>query len=103
MRKDRGEIDPNSNFRQFYQNDNQFYEVVIKKEEPPYDFKIQIFLDKRGDKVDAPQPRDLILKVMDKLTDLGATKIQDRILKERSDDPKKSDKIRIDFTINNTE
>ena len=44
------EFNPNSNFRLYYLNDPQFYEVVIRKEEPPYDFKIHLFLDNnRGD------------------------------------------------------
>ena len=35
----------NSNFRKWYYNDNAFYETVMKKEEPPYEFKILLFLD----------------------------------------------------------
>lgn len=35
----------NSNYRQYYIDDPQFYELVINKEPPPYDFKIHLFLD----------------------------------------------------------
>lgn len=35
----------NSNFRKWYYNDDAFYETVMKKEEPPFEFKILLFLD----------------------------------------------------------
>jgi len=38
-------FNPNSNYRIYYLNDPLFYEVVIKKEEAPYEFKIHLFLD----------------------------------------------------------
>ena len=38
-------MNPSSNFRQHYQNDPKFYKVVINKEDPPFDFKIHLFLD----------------------------------------------------------
>ena len=37
--------DPDSNFRKFYINDPTFYEYVMKKEEPPFEFKIHVCLD----------------------------------------------------------
>lgn len=104
-RKKQQDIDPNSNFRQFYQNDPQFYQVVIRQEEAPNDFKIQLFLDKKDDDDKQPQVRELTLKVMEKLQSFGAVNIQDRFLKERKDNEEKSgkrpmsDKIRFDFTV----
>ena len=38
-------FNPDSNNRLYYLNDPLFYEVVIKKEEAPYEFKIHLFLD----------------------------------------------------------
>lgn len=35
----------NSNFRLYYYKNNGFYETVMKKEDPPYEFKILLFLD----------------------------------------------------------
>jgi len=44
-------VNPDSNFRKYYLNDSIFYTGVIKREDPPYDFKIHVFLDsnKSGD------------------------------------------------------
>ena len=39
------DFNPDSNFRLYYLNDPEFYEVVISKEEPPFEFKIHLFLD----------------------------------------------------------
>ena len=43
------EIDYDSNFRRHFVNDPFFYNQVIRLEEPPYDFKIHLFLDKPRD------------------------------------------------------
>jgi hypothetical protein len=55
----------NSNFRQYYINDPQFYKIVIAGEQPPFDFKLHIFLDKVEEK--KPPTRELLTKLMDKL------------------------------------
>lgn len=47
--KKKFDYDPNSNFRLYYQNDDQFYKIIIRKEEPPYEFKIHLFLDGERD------------------------------------------------------
>lgn len=76
-RKNRGEqrekqsnIDPNSNFRLWYVNDPQFYELVIRKEEPPYEFKIHLFLTRTDE--NKMSPREITLAVMQKLSEYGA-------------------------------
>lgn len=62
----------------YYLNDHQFYEVVIKKEEPPYDFKIHVFLDNNRDENESKTlERDLITTVMRKLDTYGAINIKD--------------------------
>ena len=65
-------VDPNSNFRKYYLNDPQFYTAVIRKEEPPYEFKIHIFLDKNEDgeeeyDTSKSTTRALTLTLLDKL------------------------------------
>jgi hypothetical protein len=35
----------NSNYRQYYVDDPQFYAIVIMGEKSPYEFKIHLFLD----------------------------------------------------------
>ena len=40
-------VNPNSNFRLYYLNDPMFYSNVIRKEEPPYEFKMHLFLDQK--------------------------------------------------------
>lgn len=47
--------------------------------------------------------RDITLKIMSKLESFGATNIRDQLLKEKSDKPGRSDKIRFNFRINSTE
>lgn len=33
-----------TNFQLYYARDPKFFEIVIEKEEPPYEFKIHIFM-----------------------------------------------------------
>ena len=66
-----------------------------------------MFLDKKNDD-ELPQVREITLKVMEKLHSFGAVNIQDKFLKERSNEDKPgkrpaSDKIRFDFTIETTQ
>ena len=84
-RKPRGEqrekqqnIDPNSNFRLWYVNDPQFYELVIRKEEPPYEFKIHLFLTRTDE--NKMSPREITLAVMQKLTEYGAQNVIDHLM-----------------------
>ena len=48
--------------------------MVIKKEEPPYELKIHLFLDNHSEK--DVSIRDITLIVMDKITDFKATQIK---------------------------
>lgn len=91
-------FDPNSNFRLYYLNDPQFYQVVIKKEEPPYEFKIHLFLDNHSEK--DVSIRDITLIVMDKITDFKATQIKNF---NHIGDQSKNDKIRFTFVIEDRE
>jgi hypothetical protein len=52
---------------------------VIRKEEPPYEFKIHLFLDRNGEeeREDAPTTRELTLKVLEKLADFDAKNVRD--------------------------
>lgn len=65
----------------------------MKKEEPPYNLKLHIFLKK--DRPDGTSDRDLRLTVMDKLNSFKAEKIKDH--------PTKDDKIPFLFEINDLE
>lgn len=76
---------------------------MIKKEEPPFDFKVQVFLDRKVEDQNQKPNREVSLKIMNKLESFGARNISERFLKERSDKPGRSDKIRFDFTINSTD
>ena len=83
---------------------------MIRKEEPPYDFKIHLFLDYPKDdeenKVQRPNQRELTLKMMDKLESLGAKDIRDTFLKDNRGEKaggKNSDKIRYTFTVSTEE
>lgn len=66
----------------------------MKKEEPPYEFKIHLFLDGPKDNRDRAEPsnRDLNLKVMAKLQTFGARRIRDHYLTAH-------DRIRFVFDI----
>jgi len=108
-RKQRGEqrekqqnINPNSNFRLWYVNDPQFYELVIRKEEPPYEFKIHLFLTRTDE--NKMSPREITLAVMQKLNEYGAQNVIDHLMimdKQRdSYQNNKNDKIRYNFVIN---
>jgi hypothetical protein len=57
-KREKFEFDPDTNFRKYYLNDPQFYEVIIKKEEPPYDFKIHLFLEPLNPDDDKRESRD---------------------------------------------
>ena len=103
-------IDPDSNFRKYYLNDHLFYISVIQQEEPPYDFKIHLFLDNNTDEVSSkryPQDyQDILDSIYGKLQDLGAGNITDMYLPDRprrgdQEETKKksSDKIRFLFTV----
>jgi hypothetical protein len=84
---------------------------VIRHEEPPYDFKIHLFLDypkeeEESSKVQRPTQRDLTIKMMDKLESLGAKDIRDTFMKDNRGDKstgKNSDKIRFQFTVGTEE
>lgn len=79
-RPPREEIDPNSNFRQFYEKDPNFYRIVIQTEEPApptFEFKLQIFKDteyqpREGEPILVFASPDYNMVVQDILMDLGA-------------------------------
>lgn len=61
----------------------------MKKEEPPYEFKILLFLDNKGsskqdekdsDDKKSPNIRDINLQVMSKLSEYGAVNIRDTLM-----------------------
>ena len=52
------EFNPDSNFRKYYLNDPEFFQAVIKKEEPPFEFKIHLFLD-NPNKEESPSNQEL--------------------------------------------
>lgn len=78
----------------YYVNDPLFYEVVIKKEEPPYEFKIHLFLDNLSDK--DVSIRDITCTVMDKLESFKASQIKNF---NHPGDNNKNVKIRFTFQI----
>ena len=75
-------------------NDILFYETVIKKEEPPYEFKILLFLDNRGsfkqddkdagEKKQSYNTRDINIQVMAKLSEYNAINIKDFVMQNHS-------------------
>ena len=79
-RPPREEIDPNSNFRLYYEKDPNFYRVVITTEEPApptFEFKLQLFKDmdyqpREGDPILVFASPDYNMVVQDILMDLGA-------------------------------
>jgi|TARA_B110000305_G_C19434203_1_gene637921 hypothetical protein len=83
-------------------NDPQFYELVIRKEEPPYEFKIHLFLTRIDE--NKMSPREITLEVMQKLNEYGAQNVIDHLMimdKQReSYQNNKNDKIRYNFVIN---
>lgn len=95
-------MDQNSAFRKYYINDNLFYETVMKKEDPPYEFKIHLFLDNKSQKRDDEKEgatlshREINLQVMKKLTEFGAINIKDTPMNQGRD---KGEKIRYLFDI----
>ena len=63
----------------------------MKKEEPPYEFKILLFLDNKGpskqdekdsDDKKSPNIRDINLQVMGKLSEYGALNIRDTLMNQ---------------------
>ena len=88
----------NSNYRLYYVDDPQFYDIVIRGEPSPYEFKIHLFLDSLNaeDQSDRQLQRDLTTKVMDRLQEMGATNINDTFMKDKKGN---NDKIRLLFTI----
>jgi hypothetical protein len=69
---------------------------VIRREEGPFEFKIHIFLDSNQDD-ENNSTRDITLKIMEKLNNMGAKRVQDTFMKNRGE--KGSDKIRLIFEI----
>ena len=59
-------------------NDPQFYELVIRKEEPPYEFKIHLFLTRIDE--NKMSPREITLEVMQKLNEYGAQHVIDHLM-----------------------
>lgn len=88
----------NSNYRQYYLDDPQFYEIVIREEPSPYEFKIHLFVDNQDNEQseEKPSQRDINLKLMDKLKSMGAVNISDTFMKDKKGT---SDKIRFLFQI----
>ena len=74
-RKPQTPIDPQSNYRQHFMNKHKFYEDVMQKEEPPFHFKIHLFI--RSKDKHQMSSRELSLALMDLLGDYGATKIRE--------------------------
>ena len=76
----------------------------MKKEDPPYEFKIHLFLDsksqKRDDESESQRPslshREINLQVMNKLAEFGAINIKDTPMNQGRD---KGEKIRYLFDI----
>ena len=76
----------------------------MKKEDPPYEFKIHLFLDsksqKRDDESESQRPslshREINLQVMKKLAEFGAINIKDTPMNQGRD---KGEKIRYLFDI----
>jgi hypothetical protein len=76
----------------------------LRREEPPFDFKIHLFLDKPSEgQKELPSQRELTLKMMEKLQSLGARNVHDSLIKDRrsADDTKRrgNDKIKYTFSI----
>lgn len=73
---------------------------MIKKEEPPYEFKIHLFLDSPKD--ERVNKRDIGLKLLEKLNEYGAVNFRDQMIwgnNERAN----NDKIRYTWIIENKE
>lgn len=74
--------------------------MVIKKEEPPYEFKIHLFLDGGDSKMSL---REITIQVMEKLKQFDATNIRDVVQVKNRDEPSKNDKIRYMFLVHEKE
>lgn len=75
----------------YYINDPQFYEHIIKKELPPFDFKIHVFLENGQP---SEEHRNLITAKMREVLDLyGVKSIRDYY----KTGGEKSDKLRYEF------
>ena len=93
-------MNPNSNFRLWYVNDPQFYELVLRKEEPPFEFKIHLFLTRTDE--NKLTTREITLAVLNKLSEYGADNFTDHLMimdKRDGYQNNKNDKIRYNFTI----
>ena len=88
-------FNPDSNYRLYYLNDPLFYEVVIKKEEAPYEFKIHLFLDGGN----SSSTREITTQIMEKLNTYEAAGIKDTVMIKDRNEHNKSDKIRYIFSI----
>ena len=93
--------DPNSNFRLYYQYDPQFYQHVIRKEDPPYDFKIHLFLDKKEDDESDSRAsnREITLKIFQKLEEFKALNTRETFMVGQNPSGNRGDKIRYTFQI----
>lgn len=76
---------------------------MIRKEEPPYEFKIHLFLDKNGEegaeRAEAATSRELSLKIMQKLDEFEAKNVRDSIGNQPNRQDKGGAKIRYTFQI----
>lgn len=74
---------------------------MIKKEAPPFDFKIHIFLEDCEDRNAArDHQRSLIMKILHQLKAFDAVNIQDSFLKDMArNDKKGNDKLRFTFIL----
>jgi hypothetical protein len=81
----------------YYINDDQFYQTVIKKEEPPYEFKIHLFLENDKEK----SVREITTIVQSKLQEFDARDVKDHHMMnhKKEQDANKNDKIRFLFNI----
>ena len=83
---------------------------MIRKEEPPYEFKILLFLDKNerddegAERAEAgSSTRELTLKVMAKLADFDATNVRDSVGKQPGRQDRVGARIRYTFQIEDRE
>ena len=91
------DFNPDSNFRLYYLNDQEFYEVVISKEEPPFEFKIHLFLDNPNE--DEPIGLQTLTDILTKKLNLfEAQNIRDK-LDQRQSEKGGHDRIRYTFEI----
>jgi len=97
-------MNPQSRFRMLYQNDTKFYKTVISKEEPPFEFKIHLFLDDSRNE-EGLSVRDITTKMMQKLDSFEAKNVKDYKIYSRPDHngETRNDKIRFTFCIDEKE